>query len=79
MQGNEEPPGPAQVQSKSGMQQRALPVTSYKALKFRKRENIHYADIFGPVRPVAIGGLVGKLGLAHAGTGVIKAYNMQEK
>jgi hypothetical protein len=67
------------VQSKSGKQQRALPVTLYKTLKFRKRKNIHFADIFGPVRPAAIGGVVGKLGLMHAITGVIKVYNMQKK
>ena len=67
------------VQSKSGKQQRALPVTSYKALKFWKRKNIHFVDIFGPVRPAGIGGVVCKLGLMHAITGVIKVYSMLKK
>ena len=60
--------------------QPALPVTSYGAVrKHRVREDVHFVDVFGPVRPAAIGGFPLMLGSAHARTGVIKTYPMRQK
>eukprot|EP00959_Pyramimonas_sp_CCMP1952_P423568 8872712-Pyramimonas_sp.AAC.1 len=46
----------------------ALPVTTYVAIKHRAREDVHFADFFGPVRAAAIGGFPIVFGTAHART-----------
>ena len=57
----------------------ALPVTTYVATKHRAREDVHFADFFGPVRPAAIGGFPIVFGTAHARTGVVKVEPLRQK
>ena len=57
----------------------ALPVASHEAVRQRSNKDVQYADIWGPVTPAAIGGIVAKLGVLHAETGVVKHFSMRSK